>query len=235
MPNQLCDLAGSRFGRLTVLRQGPRDRGRTYWICICDCTPGREVKVRADVLRRDGGVRNCGCRKNEKAAQAARKSDDVIGYGSAHDRVRKARGHARTHLCVTCGGSATDWALKKDAPTRRIAQAGPSAGYPFSPNPGDYQPMCRSCHGSYDRDVPWRPKPRVVRGITRKILSGDFAVGVQLPPLKEIAGEYGVGSNTVHRATVALARLGLIEPHGRGYRVAPPDGWWTFQPARGGA
>jgi hypothetical protein len=177
-------------------------------------------------------VRNCGCLKNEKAAQAARKPDDVIGYGSAHDRVRKMRGHARTHLCVSCAEKAADWALRKDAQTRRVEQSGPSAGYPFSPNPDDYQPMCRSCHNSYDSDVPWRPKPRVVRGITMKILSGELAVGAQLPLLKEIADEYSVGMSTTSRAMVALAQLGLIEPHGRRYRVAAPDGWWTFQPAR---
>ena len=40
------DLAGCRYGRLTVLREDGRDRwGQMMWLCRCDC--GREVLVAA--------------------------------------------------------------------------------------------------------------------------------------------------------------------------------------------
>ncbi|MGW2010926.1 winged helix-turn-helix domain-containing protein [Streptomyces nigrescens] len=228
MANHLRDLTGRRLGTLTVVRRAPVDRGRTYWFCICACSPNREVRIRMDVLLRENGIRNCGCLKRERAAALSRKPDDQIGYGAAHSRVHKARGSARMRLCVSCASGAVDWALKKDAQAMRVNQSGPWAGLPFSPSPDDYQPMCRSCHNSYDCDVPWRPKPRVVHGITQKIQTGILPPGAKLPHLQAIASEYGVAMNTVRRALSALIELGLIESADRNYQVAAPDGWWRF-------
>lgn len=62
------DMAGRRFGRLTVLRQAtveerpPVLRSGAYWICRCDC--GREVTVRGYALRA-GKTRSCGCLQRE--------------------------------------------------------------------------------------------------------------------------------------------------------------------------
>ncbi len=55
------DLAGRRFGRLTVLRraEGP---GIVRWHCRCDC--GKETVVSAVQLK-TGKTRSCGCMKNE--------------------------------------------------------------------------------------------------------------------------------------------------------------------------
>jgi hypothetical protein len=172
------------------------------------------------VLTRQKGIRNCGCLKRENAAALARKPDDEIGYLAAHDRVRKARGRAQLHRCVSCGQTATNWAYKKDAKTKRTEASGPFAGHPFSPDPTDYQPMCRSCHNSYDFNVPWRPLPKVIRAIEQKIVSGDWAVGTRVRPTAEIASSYGVSETTVYRAFAALAEAGLLERAEGRYVVA---------------
>jgi len=58
-----ADLAGRRFGRLTVLRMmrlQPKDRARcgTVWECLCQC--GRKSRVRSYSLIR-GHTKSCGC------------------------------------------------------------------------------------------------------------------------------------------------------------------------------
>lgn len=102
-----------------------------------------------DVLtREERPARSCGCLKRNNAGTFERKPDGEIGYLAAHDRVYRARGIATAHPCVSCPAQAKDWALRKDAGTRQID---PGTGYAFSPDPDDYQPMCRSCHSRYDR------------------------------------------------------------------------------------
>ena len=64
------DLAGLRFGRLTVLCPGapvPRKDGRgnrATWVCLCDC--GTEKTVRTDRLK-DGKIQSCGCLRAERS------------------------------------------------------------------------------------------------------------------------------------------------------------------------
>lgn len=52
------DLAGQRYGKLTVLRPAENVGSRTAWVCRCDC--GRETVVRTSRLR-DGHTSSCGC------------------------------------------------------------------------------------------------------------------------------------------------------------------------------
>ncbi len=52
------DLAGRRFGRLTVLEPARNACGRAAWNCRCDC--GNEVVVRTGDLT-SGGTKSCGC------------------------------------------------------------------------------------------------------------------------------------------------------------------------------
>lgn len=58
------DLTGQRFGRLTVLRRMPSEKGRCQWACVCDC--GARVKGNANSLRM-GKARSCGCLQKEAA------------------------------------------------------------------------------------------------------------------------------------------------------------------------
>lgn len=66
MPSKL-NLAGQRFGRLTVLEEAPRrvtaaGHSFTRWACICDC--GNVVVTFTNGLR-SGHAKSCGCLKVE--------------------------------------------------------------------------------------------------------------------------------------------------------------------------
>ena len=78
---KLIDLAGQRFGRLTVIGRAPNKVIRTYlpggdsylnwvtmWHCKCDC--GNEKDIESQSLRL-GRTRSCGCyRKEARHAKA---------------------------------------------------------------------------------------------------------------------------------------------------------------------
>lgn len=52
------DLTGQRFGKLAVIAPAGNIRGRTAWLCQCDC--GNQVLVKTYHLR-DGHTSSCGC------------------------------------------------------------------------------------------------------------------------------------------------------------------------------
>lgn len=56
---QKLDLAGQRYGKLTVIGPAPNVGNRTAWLCRCDC--GRETVVTSGHLR-SGHTSSCGCR-----------------------------------------------------------------------------------------------------------------------------------------------------------------------------
>lgn len=143
MANHLVDRTGQRYGQLTALRRVART-DRTFWVCVCDCDPERELLIRTDVLGRERGAKSCGCLDNP--AWFTQQAE--IKYLAAHNRVYRVRGIATEHTCVACSGPAKDWALKHEAGDRQVD---PDNGLAFSPDPEDYQPMCRSCHARYDR------------------------------------------------------------------------------------
>lgn len=59
MPTKV-NLAGQRFGSLTVIGEGPPDdKGRARWLCRCDCG-GEKLILRTNL--RPGGAVSCGCR-----------------------------------------------------------------------------------------------------------------------------------------------------------------------------
>jgi hypothetical protein len=82
-PSQLIDLAGQKFGRLTVIERVPSIAARepgssghhSLWRCRCEC--GGEKITRSSTLRR-GHATSCGCKQSEvarahlSAARAAR-------------------------------------------------------------------------------------------------------------------------------------------------------------------
>jgi len=54
----------NRYGRLVVIDRAPDRRGRTHWLCQCNC--GQLTSVGGSELRR-GATRSCGCLRRESA------------------------------------------------------------------------------------------------------------------------------------------------------------------------
>lgn len=81
MAKQIDNLAGRRFGALTVgdsfERRKASNGTKIYWSCACDC--GQSKQVRSDHLTL-GKVVSCGCMKPELCADAN------IGHGAASRR-----------------------------------------------------------------------------------------------------------------------------------------------------
>lgn len=60
---KLIDLAGNRYGRLTVIGNPVIENKRTKWLCLCDC--GNFVVCEAYNLK-SGNTTSCGCLREEK-------------------------------------------------------------------------------------------------------------------------------------------------------------------------
>jgi hypothetical protein len=65
--NNIKDLTGRKFGKLTVLelakhRTAKRGVSKVFWKCKCDCGNIKDVWVRSLT---DGHTKSCGCLKNE--------------------------------------------------------------------------------------------------------------------------------------------------------------------------
>lgn len=64
---QLIDLAGKKFGRLTVISRAGTVNKRTRWLCRCEC--GKEVIAEAYNLK-TGHTQSCGCLQAEATSKA---------------------------------------------------------------------------------------------------------------------------------------------------------------------
>ena len=60
------NIAGKKFGRLTVLKYEGTYSGHARWTCLCDC--GNKVSVFTTNLT-GGGVQSCGCLQRESSAE----------------------------------------------------------------------------------------------------------------------------------------------------------------------
>lgn len=82
MPVKLNIEKGTRFTRLTVIREGERvgpEKARSM-VCVCDC--GKEVSARLGDLRK-GYTTSCGCRNREVICKRMSKAVDGVN-SSAH-------------------------------------------------------------------------------------------------------------------------------------------------------
>lgn len=57
---------GQRYGRLEVLCQAPRQSGKRYWLCRCDCG---NLKYIPNQTLQDGKAHSCGCLRSEITSQ----------------------------------------------------------------------------------------------------------------------------------------------------------------------
>mgnify|MGYP006277804259 CR=1 FL=1 len=76
MGKALIDMAGQRFGRLTVVGRESFCSGKTKWQCQCDC--GQSAVVIGQLLR-NGKTRSCGCLRADRAAETATKHGGYVG------------------------------------------------------------------------------------------------------------------------------------------------------------
>lgn len=100
---KLNDLTGHRYGRLKVLeRESNDDKGRTCWLCLCDC--GNEIIVPANYLR-SGHTKSCGCLRKETARNNTHVN--MIGFKIGRLTVSKEvvseNGHAMWECLCECG------------------------------------------------------------------------------------------------------------------------------------
>lgn len=81
--------------------------------------------------------------------------ESACGYTAAHERVRAIYGRASVHSCVDCGGPATEWSYRGGAEVELTEWGANPRGEPilrpYSTDPEDYDPRCKSCHRKFDR------------------------------------------------------------------------------------
>lgn len=81
---------------------------------------------------------------------------DEAGYTAMHDRLRRARGHARDHGCVDCGGQAAEWSYSGNAINELYETMPSGARFAYSSDQSDYEPRCVRCHRVHDGNIPNR-------------------------------------------------------------------------------
>lgn len=102
----VVDLTGQRFGRLTILRYDGLHKGRSCWLCLCDC--GQELTVKQCYLV-SGGTQSCGCLAKDTMSQIGKRSlNDLVGREFGLLTVLKREGLNKhnniTWMCLcSCG------------------------------------------------------------------------------------------------------------------------------------
>lgn len=67
---KFCNLAGQKFGKLTIIKRAKNRGHNTYWLCQCDC--GNFKEAEASNLK-TGTTNSCGCDKRKKQVLASTK------------------------------------------------------------------------------------------------------------------------------------------------------------------
>jgi hypothetical protein len=101
MPRAL-DLAGQKFGKLTVLeRLGKNDRGHYIWRCRCDC--GNYVDAVGYAVK-NGSWQSCGKCGKRPVERSVNIAGQVVGDYMAIERIGTYGTSAKWRcVCTTCG------------------------------------------------------------------------------------------------------------------------------------
>lgn len=89
MSNQIKNITGMKFGRLTVLEFSHIQNRTARWRCICDC--GKK-KIASGVTLRNGCTQSCGCIQKEITSKRTRKTE--YGATCANDVFCYYKNHA---------------------------------------------------------------------------------------------------------------------------------------------
>ncbi|NDB65118.1 MAG: hypothetical protein EB168_05545 [Euryarchaeota archaeon] len=77
-----------------------------------------------------------------------------ITYSGSHGRLHRVRGKANQYTCVDCGGPAEEWSYNHNDPNELYGWVKNNKGHeyevPYSADPYQYDPRCRSCHVQLD-------------------------------------------------------------------------------------
>ena len=111
-------------------------------ICVCSKHKWRWTKYKSFVIDNP----------REKSPDHQIDFSITIGYDGIHGRNRRFRGKAKEYSCKHCGNMAEDWALIEPGSGENHYSVERSGSSLFvSKDPWDYMPLCKSCHGSYDK------------------------------------------------------------------------------------
>lgn len=90
-------LEGKTFGQLTVQRRDFKQKGNTWWLCVCVC--GKSKTIRGASLT-NGTTRSCGC------AHIKKLNDRKFGQLTVLSLEKKRRNGSAWWLCTcTCGNT----------------------------------------------------------------------------------------------------------------------------------
>lgn len=112
----------------------------------------------------------------------------TLGTRAEYDWVHKvmlrdARGSASEYRCAGCGDWARDWAYQHSAEDAEL-YGGENRTEPYSLNPDDYAPMCRSCHQTLDQRRRWLEPEYRARQLERRSAS-EFRAKVSARNVKQ--------------------------------------------------
>ncbi|MEU5221993.1 hypothetical protein AB0G55_04925 [Streptomyces toyocaensis] len=133
---------GKRFpSGLVLAKRIPGDSDRAWFQC------GEHVvkllHIRAVV---DGKTVNCASRDHHPDPRCT----SAPAYSTVHHRKRASEGPASERECWRCGGQADDYAYLHGDPSPLVQLDGKDAGMPYSADPEQLAPLCRSCHRVWD-------------------------------------------------------------------------------------
>ena len=86
---KFLDLSDQRYGRLIVIKYMGILKGRSSWLCKCDC--GNQIVTSSNSLQR-GKTQSCGCIRKELAKAKSKKAGDERGkslrkHGKCNERL----------------------------------------------------------------------------------------------------------------------------------------------------
>jgi hypothetical protein len=126
-------------------------------------------------------------RRPPRRSAAAQARVYAMTYQACHARLRAQRGLASQWTCVRCGRRAEEWAYRGGSPSEiegDVHTRDKVRHMRWSPEPSDYDPMCRRCHGARDRDDygrGYRHDPDKAREARRQWSAKHYAKTVATP------------------------------------------------------
>lgn len=200
------NLSGQRFGRLSVIEATKNKRGRSAWLCLCDCGNSSIVKCN-DLI--SGNTRSCGCYGLEVKSTANTTHGMTDSPEHQSWRAMKDRCQHTTHKSYKDYGGkgivvCREWEESFDAFYKHIG-----------PRPSPLHTLDRKdSRGNYEPgNVRWATRREQVMNRTSRCYTW-IVMGLRFDTLQEAAAHFGVGPGTIRNWVVGLVRpiTGTIRP-----------------------